>query len=94
MDPAPKWDQSQCIASKRKHPVTAYAKVDGMESDSNHVMSEIEGFEYPSREICKTVVGWHAQLAEMAGGKGVEFIHESCVMNGADVCRYVVRWKL
>jgi hypothetical protein len=67
-------------------------KKEVIESGDDYVISQISGFEYPSRENCGTTIGWNAELARMAGGKNVKATHTECVLDGAKACRFEVRW--
>jgi hypothetical protein len=68
-------------------------KEEVIESGTDYVVTQITGFENPSRESCGTVVGWNAELASIAGGKDVTAAHTACVLDGASACKYEVRWK-
>jgi hypothetical protein len=46
-----------------------------------------------SRMDCLTIIGWHTRALEMLGAKDVQMKEETCRANGADFCRYRVRWK-
>lgn len=65
-----------------------------VESGDNSVVTEISGYDHPSRETCGVVVGWNAELAVMAGGKNVKAVHKECVLDGASTCRFEVIWTL
>ena len=67
-------------------------KEEVIESGDGYVVTQIAGFEFPSRESCGCVKGWNAELAAMAGGKNVETLHKECVLDGASACRFEVRW--
>jgi hypothetical protein len=67
-------------------------KQEVVEAGDNYVVTEISGYDSPSRESCGTVKGWNAELAEMAGGKNVKVIHDECVLDGAKACRFKVSW--
>jgi hypothetical protein len=67
-------------------------KVVVVESGDNYVVTENSGHTYPSREICRIVAGWNAELAVMAGGKNVKVLHDECVLEGAKACRFKVSW--
>jgi len=68
-------------------------KQEVVESGDNYIVTEISGFETPSRESCGTVKGWNAELAVMAGGKNVMAVHKECVLDGASACRFEVTWS-
>jgi len=63
-----------------------------VDSGDNYVVTEIAGFDHPSRESCQTVLGWNAGLAALAGGKDVKALHGECVLDGANACRFEVTW--
>lgn len=68
-------------------------KEEVVEEGPDFVVTQIIGFESPSRESCGTVKGWNAELAAMAGGKDVTAAHRECVLDGAPACRFEVRWR-
>jgi hypothetical protein len=59
---------------------------------NNYAALELSGYDHPSREGCKTLVGWNYELAVMAGGKDVRVVHAWCVLDGAKACRFEVTW--
>jgi hypothetical protein len=63
-----------------------------VDSGDNSVVTEISGYKHPSRETCRVVAGWNAELAVMAGGKNVKAVHKECVLDGAKACRFEVSW--
>ncbi len=67
-------------------------KEEVVESGENRVVTQVSGFEHPSRESCRTVLGWNAELAAIAGGKDVKAVHGECVLDGANACRFEVTW--
>ncbi len=67
-------------------------KKDVVESGDDYVVTEIAGYEHPSRENCGTIKGWNHELAVMAGGKDVKVVHTECVLDGASACRFRVTW--
>jgi hypothetical protein len=63
-----------------------------VESGENRIVVDITGYDHPSREVCRTTKGWLQELITMAGGKDVRVVHEQCVLDGADACRFEATW--
>ncbi len=68
-------------------------KEEVVDAGENHIVTQISGFEHPSRESCGTVRGWNAELAVMAGAKNVKIVHSECVLDGASACRFEMSWS-
>jgi len=67
-------------------------KEEVLDFGDGYVVTQISGFETPSRESCGTVKGWNTELAVIAGGKNVHGKHTACVLDGAKACTFEIRW--
>jgi len=65
-----------------------------MEADSGgKVRVALRGFGLPSREMCALTGGYIAATFEVSGCKDVRTEKQSCAVDGAPACTWLVSWK-
>lgn len=53
----------------------------------------IRDFETPHRTHCLSVLGWAEGAGALTGATMTEAAEEACRLDGADACRFVLRWR-
>ena len=53
----------------------------------------IRGFDEPHRAHCLSVLGWAEGAGQLTGASVIDAREEECRLEGADVCRLLLRWK-
>jgi hypothetical protein len=55
---------------------------------------EVEGFEYPSAEMCIIHGAYYAEMLKLAGWGDVNLRRHECVLQGNSLCRWDLRWTV
>jgi hypothetical protein len=55
---------------------------------------QVEGFEYPSQEMCTIYGAYYVEMSKLAGWGEVNLTRHDCVLQGEPVCRWDLGWTV
>jgi hypothetical protein len=56
------------------------------------VTYELAGWDHASRDYCRLLGGYFAEVHRLGGAASPRFEHPSCRKAGADCCVWIIRW--